>query len=122
MFLPSREVMESPYRMLPHLEGLVRQSVMQRKAGLVPPLLATSVRYRKAPGPEKWQTALETYRDGWGDCDRLAVWRAADLRLEGFRDARVVIKLVRPGLSHAQVFAGGKLFDPSLLLGMRGAA
>lgn len=118
MYRPPPAILRDPYLMLPHLERLVRESVAQRRAGLVPALHQTQVRYqREPPGSEDWLTALETWKAGWGDCEDLAIWRAADLRLQGY-PAKVVIKLVRPGKMHAQVWDGKALRDPSRARGM----
>lgn len=59
---------------------------------------------------------------GWGDCDDIACWRAAELRVKGDRDARAVVYAVRPGLWHVIVRNGqGATEDPSRRLGMTGA-
>jgi hypothetical protein len=110
--------------MLEPLERLVQQSVGQIRAGLVPPLLTSGVRYRKEPrGVEEWMTALETSRRGHGDCEDLAIWLSSELRARNRdQNAKVVIKLVRPGLMHALVASRGALLDPSKLLGMKGPA
>lgn len=120
-YYPSRYLMHHPSEMLGPLERLVQESVRERRLGLVPALYKSGVRYQREPkGVERWQSAAETYRNGWGDCDKLAVWLAADLRVAGDRTARVVIKLVRPGLMHALVATKHGLRDPSRKLGMGG--
>lgn len=107
-------------RALEHvLEALVRESVDERKTGKVPALSAApSVRYKREPrGVEKWQTAAQTYRRGVGDCEDLAVWLCADFRVRGI-PARVVVRNVRPGLSHALVRVQDRHIDPSKARGM----
>jgi hypothetical protein len=124
MYRPTPDVMRDPAKMASHLEALVVESVAQRRAGLVPALFSPQGRHivyrREPPGVEEWQTALDTFRRGFGDCEDLAIWRCADLRIQGLTRAKVHIKEVRPGLKHAQVLAGGQLYDPSRVRGMRG--
>ena len=81
--------------------------------------------YQREPARrEHWQSAETTFELGHGDCEDLAIWLCADARLAGM-NARVVVKRVRPGLSHTLVLAeNGRLsglFDPSLARGMKGA-
>lgn len=100
------------------LEGLVRLNVAQRKAGL-PELYKTKVRYRRDQG-ETWDSGAICLRRGWGDCEDLAAWRAADLRCAGIPARAVVLRSRTPGVSwHAVVcLPGGKYEDPSKKLGM----
>lgn len=103
------------------LERLVRRSVAQRASGL-PPLSATTVRYRREPrGQEKFKTAAETYRDGYGDCEDLSIYLTADLRFRGI-PATVVIRPSTLGY-HAVVGVQTRLririFDPSRARGMK---
>jgi hypothetical protein len=121
--VPSRTLVGSnPRKACRILNGLVEDSVTQRRNGQVPSLAASGVRYRREPrGIDRWLTALETFQQGYGDCEDLAVWAAADQVLLG-RRAEVCIKAIRPGLSHAVVLVNGKtVLDPSRFLGMRGA-
>lgn len=56
---------------------------------------------------------------GWGDCDDLAPWLAADLRLRGDSGAHAFAKKTGPNRWHALVRAGnGEILDPSKWAGM----
>lgn len=118
---PVAMVRDNPQAAARVLNQLARTSVDQRRQGLVPALYASGVRYKREPrGVDEWLTAAETYKRGWGDCEDLAVWLVADMLTRGI-PAEVVIKKVRPGLSHAMVLIGrSRLEDPSRKLGMTG--
>lgn len=109
----------------------------ERRAGRpLPPVYQSGVRYARErewirlpngslelEGLEDWIDALEAVRRGQADCEDLACWRAAELRLAGHPRARVVFN-VAPGrtgrLFHILVDRGdGELEDPSRALGMR---
>lgn len=91
-----------------------------------PPLYASGVVYRREPrsitarGPEDFATVPLMLRRGWGDCDDLAPWRAAELTLWGY-PARATVVRVRNGW-HVVVTApdGSTVDDPSAQLGMYG--
>lgn len=85
-----------------------------------PALYASGVRYQREPrGVEEWRTVLGVLRHGNGDCEDLAAWRAAELRLEG-EAARVVVRRTGRRVVHALVEReDGTIEDPSRALGMR---
>lgn len=95
-----------------------------------PKLYASGIRYKResclAPtvlgGCERFLTALQTLKEGAGDCDDLASWRAAELIVAGDANAKAVP--VRSGkMWHCIVVHGdGTKEDPSALLGMKGSA
>lgn len=91
-----------------------------RRANL-PSLYQSGVRYRReSVGSEIWQLPTETARIGYGDCEDLAAWRCAELRLQGI-PARMQVRQVRAGLWHVTVkLPNGKTEDPSRRLGMKG--
>ena len=112
------------------LAALVAANREQAKArGGFPPIIDTSVRYRREPvGQERWQTADELLRSGVGDCEDLAAYEAARLLQLGVKAEAIVMPQGRQPsgrmLYHAVVrLPGGRLWDPSLRLGMprRGA-
>lgn len=84
-------------------------------------LYQSGVKYRReSVGNEIWQLPSETAKVGYGDCEDLAAWRAAELRLAG-ESASCYVKQVKPRLFHVVVRrANGVLEDPSAKLGMRG--
>ncbi len=103
-------------------EGLVRANLalMQQRHG-APKLYGGRVRYRREPaGQERWDTWPEVLARGYGDCEDLAAWRAAELRYTG-ADPGASVAVIRTGPStmHAVVRrTGGRIEDPSKRLGM----
>ena len=101
------------------LEGVTRASaILIQRLGL-PPLYASGVVYRREPrGRERWQLAPQTDALGYGDCEDLATWRAAELRLVGV-GARPVVYRAGPRQLHVVVaYPDGTIEDPSRVLGM----
>ena len=88
-----------------------------------PNLYSSGVRYRREPPElrEQFATAPVCLLQGWGDCDDLAPWRAAELVVrEGEPGARAIVYEVAPGSWHCVVRrADGSIECPSSLLGMR---
>jgi hypothetical protein len=101
------------------LEGFVLVNMLLIDSGVVPPFPhdVPKLRYQLEPvGEEDWKLAHNVLRDGWGDCEDLAMWVAAGLRWTG-EDARARVRIVRigPGKLHAVVERGsGEMEDPSL--------
>jgi hypothetical protein len=91
----------------------------------VPPLYTTGVRYEEEPpGQEDWQDVRTTLKKGVGDCEDLACWRAAELRVRDGVDAwPTYLWRARPRggmLYHIQTeYPDGRVEDPSRRLGMR---
>ena len=104
------------------LEGLTIANMwLLRNHSQLPPLYQSGVRYKaEPPGEEKWEIATRVYAQGFGDCEDLAAWRAAELRLAGETNARAIgIKAGRKRRWHAVVKrADGTIEDPSRALGM----
>jgi len=72
---------------------------------------------------EEWQTIPWVIYRGYGDCEDLGAWRAAELRVKYGVKANPYIKIKRmpDGYWRAHVvvwWPGGKLEDPSAKLGM----
>jgi hypothetical protein len=93
--------------------------------GGFPPLYESGLVYRpEEPGHEDWQNAVELLRSGAGDCEDLAAYRAAELRMAGEPATVAVVRTPR-GSYHAVVRrADGTIEDPSktcLALERRGA-
>ena len=82
--------------------------------GGFPPLYKSGLVYRpEEVGHEEWQNAVELLRSGEGDCEDLAAYRAAELRMQG-EPATVAIVRTRRGTYHAVVRrADGTTEDPS---------
>lgn len=90
-----------------------------------PKLYESGVRYRRErPGREDWLTVPSILERGHGDCEDLASWRIAELRLTGIRaHPRITFRRFGPGgrfsLYHITlVYPDGRVEDPSRLLGM----
>jgi hypothetical protein len=88
-----------------------------------PPIYESGVIYRKE-AQDVWRHADDVLCSGWGDCDDLAPWRAAELRVSGEDpDAYVYVYQSGPHRYHAVVARGnGRIEDPSLILGMKVSA
>jgi hypothetical protein len=90
-----------------------------------PMLYRSGVVYQEEPpGQEDWQDVPTTVRMGFGDCEDLACWRAAELRVRSGIDARPTFtSQVKPDgayLYHILVrLPDGRIEDPSRNLGMR---
>ena len=93
-----------------------------------PKIYESGTVYRPEPvGEENWKTIPIILTDGFGDCEDLACWRAAELYAEGNRHVRPVAIAQPTGtpgftLFHIVVRGGGVREDPSKRLGMRGRA
>ena len=103
------------------LQALAVHNAAFIRAGLVPPLYRSKVRYRQEK-TESFQDALCVYRQGWGDCSNLAAWRAGELLLSGELAAiHVRWREYDDGQRGYHVLvrrADGVIEDPSRLLGM----
>lgn len=87
-----------------------------------PKLYQSGVRYRREPdGIEEWRSIPYVIADRIGDCEDLACWRAAELRVQGIEATphfyfRMIGTL---SMYHIVVrYPDGRLEDPSALLGM----
>lgn len=84
-----------------------------RASGPVPPLYRTRVRYRREkPGREQWMPIPLVLAQGYGDCEDLACWRAAEI------GGRAVPLRVRTGWHIVVRRPDGRIEDPSRRLGM----
>lgn len=108
------------------LETATRANEGLLATGKIPSIksaIKQGVRWRpEPPGTgEALDLAPTVLRRGWGDCDDLAPWLAAEMRLQGDASARAIA--IRSGKKrwHAIVEDGqGRRYDPSLWAGMRG--
>lgn len=106
------------------LEGLVRLNVQMFRTRAaqgrpVPSVYKAGIHWQRDKG-ETWDTADIVQRRGYGDCEDLAAWRAAELRLRGVAASAVVRPSNSPGVAwHAIVeLPNGQFEDPSAKLGM----
>lgn len=107
------------------LEGVTRLNEALLREGSVPIFAKVKDRVRwrpEPPGQEHFDHAAKVMSRGWGDCDDLAPWHAASLRVTG-KDpgARAVVKRSGQKRWHAIVKrSDGRIEDPSLAAGMPG--
>lgn len=108
---PTLGALRSPSEVEGALEGLVRANVAQMKARRVPVLYQSRVRYRPERS-ERWRTAAEVASSGYGDCEDLAAYRAAELRRQG---VPAVVRIKQTGRKrwHAIVESPRGTEDPS---------
>ena len=102
------------------LEGLTALNAAIIAGHGLPDVYEAGVRYRRErPGRERWLNAAETFALGYGDCEDLATWRAAWLRVHHAEPARAIPIPGGPGTIHIVVQrADGSIEDPSADLGM----
>jgi predicted transglutaminase-like cysteine proteinase len=102
------------------LEGLTAMNRAILRVNGAPPLYESGVVY-KPEKPDHWETLDILLARGFGDCEDLSAWRAAELQEQGI-DAHADLYALpnRPGKWHAiVVLPDGTTEDPSLALGMR---
>lgn len=101
------------------IEGLTRIDERLLSEGGFRPLYQSGVVYKREPR-DVWRHVGDVQGSGWGDCEDLAAWRAAELRVSGEDPgARVVVYQSGPRKFHAIVGrSDGTTEDPSRRLGM----
>lgn len=81
------------------------------------PLYESGIRYeREPPGEENWQFAHELLQSRAGDCEDLACYRAAELRLDGEPAIAEVVRTPRRSFHAVVRRADGRIEDPSRIL------
>ena len=105
------------------LEGVTRLDEALIKEGTVPPFRTDveNVRWKpEPPGGEHFDHAAIVHGRGWGDCDDLAPWHAASLRVTGEDPgATAIVKKSGPKRWHCLVRrSDGSIDDPSIEAGM----
>ncbi len=105
------------------LEATTRLNEALLRSGQVPTFdkALPNVRWKPEPfSEEHFDHAQEVLRRGWGDCDDLAPWHAASLRVTGEDvGARAKVKRSGPKRWHAIVVrSDGTIEDPSKAAGM----
>jgi hypothetical protein len=110
------------------LDALAKVVTGMVDAGVVPPYPhdvrkpdgSPGIVYRlEAPGEEDWKLPPEGIRDGWMDCEDLAIWVVGGLRSEttGPEDPGARVRIIRTarGKLHAVVLrSDGTYEDPSI--------
>lgn len=85
--------------------------------GRIPPLYRAGVHYKRER-PDRWDTCDLVLERGWGDCEDLAAWRAAELRQMGENAYADVVHVSARQWHAIVVRADGSREDPSRRLGM----
>ncbi len=109
------------------LQALAEEDLMS--LGQWTPLYSSGVRYKPEPrGRERWLTPSVVMLKGHGDCEDLAAWRAAELRVTGIDpSARAIVVRTGDKRWHAVVQREDEdgyydeFEDPSAALGMQTA-
>ncbi len=122
----AKEFSRQNRKLLWFLEALTRCNVLWLEAHPQTQLLYDAgVRYRQESMAEAWLDIPHVLELKFGDCEDLAAWRCAELRVRGI-NARPFLKWYnRPNqgitLYHVQVrHPDGSIEDPSAKLGMKG--
>lgn len=106
------------------LEAVTRTNERLIRSGQVPTAdeaIAAGVRWKpEPPGDEHFDHAGRVIQRGWGDCDDLAPYKAATLRVKGIDpEARATVVKTGPKRWHAIVErSDGSIDDPSADAGM----
>jgi hypothetical protein len=126
-FLDKQDLDRSRLALVELMEGLVRANCVWLEYYPSTPLLYDShVVYKAEVGTEDWQDIPTTLQRGWGDCEDLACWRCAELRVtEGIHATHFIVwrdKKSGAAIYHALVkHPDGTIEDPSRARGMHQA-
>lgn len=114
---PSPEVLEA------FLEGMTALNTAIIRVENLPSVYDVA-RYKREPrGREEWLHAAQVAKRGTGDCEDLAAYRAAELRVREGEPARVQVIRTGARTLHAVVErADGSIEDVAKALGMRGSS
>jgi len=114
------------------LECLVRMNERILRSQNVPLLYESGVRYEpERLGQENWQDCAITWKRGRGDCEDLASWRAAELRVKSKLDAKCIytwrklpngVLMYHIKVEYTTADGQRREEDPSRRLGMNAAA
>lgn len=95
----------------------MNRAIIKAHQGAIPSLYESGVRWRPE-APDQWETLDIVLARGFGDCEDLSTWRAAELQEQGV-DAEAEVYNVRDRKWHAVVLLpDGTIEDPSARLGM----
>jgi len=118
-----RETMHTQESLRAGVAGLMMQDMVWLKYHpRTPALYQSGVYYRPESGTEEWKTIPYVIADGYGDCEDLGAWRAAELRVSGINATPdIKIRQLPTGNWRAHVVVklpDGTIEDPSAQLGM----
>lgn len=104
------------------IEGLCKANVAWLRIKGAPGIYESGVRYKPEMKAEDWLTIPFIIKRGYGDCEDLAAWRAAELRVKGIAAKPDIRARKMPNgawRAHAIVrLPDGSVEDPSAKLGM----
>lgn len=102
------------------IEGFAAGCVPFASSWKLPPLYESGVRFRPDPyqgsGVENFKLPNAVYADGWGDCDRLVIYRIWELLCAG-EPATCRSEWVDNAVHVLVRRKNGQLEDPSIILG-----
>ena len=118
--IPDRLI--SPEAMEAALEATTLANQAAIEQGEVPPIteaIRKGIRWKPEPftDGEHFDLAEQVMGRGWGDCDDLAPWLAAEMRAHGVQ-AKPRVYQSGPGRWHVVVESEGEIIDPSRWAGM----
>lgn len=104
------------------IEGFAQGSVPMAALWKLPPLYSSGIRFQPEPGHgtgvEDFALPNICYRNGWGDCDDLCIYRIWELRVMG--EPATCNAIWQDGQVHVRVRrANGQIEDPAIILGAR---
>lgn len=99
------------------LEGVTVANHILLSRRRYPLLYRSGVRYRRET-KERWLLVPQILRQGFDDCEGLAGWRAAELRMAGIPARVTVVKGTRARWHAVVLLPDGSIEDPSARLGM----
>ena len=128
--IPGFNLQQSKWVLLMILEMMVEIArkelrLARVKGRKLSPLYKSGVRYAREQRTEIWKDPIETYKDGFGDCEDLSIWRTAELR-NNHKRAEPYLTQRRDPKTGMYIFhvtvkrADGRIEDPSRILGMTG--
>jgi hypothetical protein len=88
------------------LEALCRANQGHLEQFPYPPLYQSGVRYQRENGTEEWLDIPTIIEAGWGDCEDLACWRVAELRMKGVHASPYVKFRRTDGVYHFHALVG----------------
>lgn len=123
MFIDASDMERSRLSLTSLMFGLaLHNTIWLRYYPRTPKLYDTHVIYKEETNSEVWQDIPTTLKRGYGDCEDLACWRIAELRVSGV-DAMPYVTWREDGartIYHALVrLPNNRIEDPSRALGMR---
>lgn len=100
LFRDAKDRPRSQHALLWMLEALCKINEGHLADRPYPPLYQAGVHYERENGTEEWLDIPTIIEAGWGDCEDLACWRVAELRMQGRHAGPYVRYRNRDGVFH----------------------